>query len=269
MNPTLMKTTYLLRSLARQLVAKPSTNHPLRTTYPFTPLPAYPAVCRSPLSRHMSAAVENGDNYSGLHIEETTSMSKEDHYMRWRREGVLSIEEICGNIRQMNGRDLIAIKLADHVNYVTFFIVVTANSTRHLRAMAQSMNQLYKEKKQKEDPYTIIEGKRECRDWQCIELGNSVVHFMLEEARDRYQLEKLWLLGHEYDDLIQKEPSQGEILGELASGGLKVLSSADDDDVMYLDADDVIDFPSWDDQGEPVQFAEDGEDDIDEDDYVV
>ena len=52
--------------------------------------------------------------------------------------------------------------------------------------MAQSMNQLYKQKKRKEDPYTIIEGKKESRDWQCIELGNSVVHFMLEEARERY-----------------------------------------------------------------------------------
>jgi len=222
----------------------------------------------------MSVSVDNGSSTIGDHSstidieDETTSMSKEDHYMRWRKEGVLSVEEICSNIRQMNGQDLIVIKLADHVNYVKYFIVVTANSTRHLRAMAQSMNQLYKEKKRREDPFTVIEGKRECRDWQCIELGNSVVHFMLEEARDRYQLEKLWLLGPEFDDLLQKEPSQDEILGGLATGGLKVLSSADDDEVMYLDSDDVIDFPSWDDQGEPINFADD-DDDIDEDDYVV
>ena len=85
----------------------------------------------------------------------------------------------------------------------------------------------------------------------------------------RYELEKLWLLGHEYDDLLRKEPSQGEILGELATGGLKVLSSAaDDDDVIYLSEDD-IDFPSWDDEGEPVKFVEEHDDDIDEDDYVV
>merc|ERR1712243_303915 len=64
----------------------------------------------------MSVSVDNGSSTIGDHSstidieDETTSMSKEDHYMRWRKEGVLSVEEICSNIRQMNGQDLIVIK---------------------------------------------------------------------------------------------------------------------------------------------------------------
>ena len=34
--------------------------------------------------------------------------------------------------------------------------------------------------------------------------GNIVVHFMMTEAREEYQLEKLWTLGGKYDDLLQE-----------------------------------------------------------------
>lgn len=34
--------------------------------------------------------------------------------------------------------------------------------------------------------------------------GNIVVHFMTEDVRDLYELEKLWLLGPEYDDHMER-----------------------------------------------------------------
>ena len=33
-----------------------------------------------------------------------------------------------------------------------------------------------------------------------LPIGTMVVHVMLEESRERYELEKLWTLGVDYDD---------------------------------------------------------------------
>ena len=54
--------------------------------------------------------------------------------------------------------------------------------------MALTLNQLYKRKKSDSDPYLIIEGKRTSKDWQCIDFGNAVVHFMLDEVREKQVL---------------------------------------------------------------------------------
>ena len=34
--------------------------------------------------------------------------------------------------------------------------------------------------------------------------GNIVVHFMLPDTREKYELEKLWTLGSAYDDQLKK-----------------------------------------------------------------
>ena len=51
--------------------------------------------------------------------------------------------------------------------------------------MAESLNRLYKDRKSEADSFLTIEGKRTATDWQCIDFRNAVVHFMLEEVRNK------------------------------------------------------------------------------------
>ena len=45
--------------------------------------------------------------------------------------------------------------------------------------------------------------------------GNAVVHFMTPEARNKYELEKLWSLGPRYDDQFRSALKQLASRGDL------------------------------------------------------
>ncbi|WP_119343605.1 ribosome silencing factor [Facilibium subflavum] len=75
--------------------------------------------------------------------------------------------------------------LTDLMSHV---IVCTATSTTHAKSLAQKL-----QKSAKENHIEIlgIEGQDKS-DWILVDLGDVVVHIMLKETRDFYQLEKLW-----------------------------------------------------------------------------
>jgi len=146
-----------------------------------------------------SCTLFNQNQKSNLEEDDSKPTKKKN----WHNQGVLSIEEIYKQIQQDNAQDIVVMKLNNSSDYVKYFVVCTAYSTRHLKHMALSLNSFYKRSKGLEDRFTIIEGKRESNDWNSLFLGNSVVHFMLEEVRSKFELEKLWLLGSEFDDHVK------------------------------------------------------------------
>ncbi|NWH77668.1 MASU1 protein, partial [Piaya cayana] len=116
-----------------------------------------------------------------------------------------NIDFVIALLRQENAKDICAIQLPPEINYCNYFIIVSGSSTRHLHAMAHYMLKMYKHHKEESDPHTIIEGK-ETDDWLCIDFGSMVVHFMLPETRETYELEKLWTLRSYDDQLAQITP---------------------------------------------------------------
>nr|XP_032817054.1 mitochondrial assembly of ribosomal large subunit protein 1 [Petromyzon marinus] len=112
----------------------------------------------------------------------------------------MPLDVLVAALHQENGRDLCVINVPPELNYVDYFVVVTGSSTRHLRAMAEYTHSLYKYLKMTEYEHVRIEGHN-TDDWMCIDFGNIVVHFMLEDVRERLELEKLWTLREDDDQL--------------------------------------------------------------------
>lgn len=187
----------------------------------------------------------------------------------WRNRGVLDLDTMYQHLVQDNAQNIAVIQLAEVAKYVKYFIVVTANSTRHLEYMAESLNVLYKQNKLESDPFSKIEGKRISSEWMSLDLGNAVVHFMLEETRERYELEKLWLFGAQFDDQVQlaaRGDEQGDSL--MDKGGLY-----GDDDFIEGSLNDVKflrDLDIQDGGGDAGDDHSGGDlDDLNEKDYIV
>ncbi|KAM4706198.1 mitochondrial assembly of ribosomal large subunit protein 1 [Rhinophrynus dorsalis] len=115
------------------------------------------------------------------------------------------IDVLVNLLRQENARDICVIRTPPELKYAEYFVVVSGSSTRHIQAMAQYAVKVYKYVKRDRELHVRIEGK-DTDDWMCIDFGNIVVHFMLPETRETYELEKLWTLRSYDDQLSQMTP---------------------------------------------------------------
>lgn len=67
-------------------------------------------------------------------------------------------------------------------------VVCNATSPRHAKTLAEYLSGLYKEQ---HGVKAITEGE-DHGEWVLIDMDDVIVHIMLAEIRDFYQLEKLW-----------------------------------------------------------------------------
>ncbi|XP_020793296.1 mitochondrial assembly of ribosomal large subunit protein 1 [Boleophthalmus pectinirostris] len=117
-----------------------------------------------------------------------------------------SLDVLVALLKQENALDLCVVKVPKQINYAQYLIVVSGYSTRHLKAMALYAIKVYKYMKKNHQTHVKIEGK-DTEDWMCIDFGNMVVHFMLPESREVYELEKLWTL-RSYDEQLRNMPME-------------------------------------------------------------
>ncbi|TNN78446.1 Mitochondrial assembly of ribosomal large subunit protein 1 [Liparis tanakae] len=115
-----------------------------------------------------------------------------------------TLDVLVSLMRQENAVDICVIKVPEQIKYAQYFIVVSGVSTRHLRAMALYAIKVYKFLKKDGASNVKIEGK-DSEDWMCIDFGNMIVHLMLPETREVYELEKLWTL-RSYDEQLKSMP---------------------------------------------------------------
>jgi len=91
-------------------------------------------------------------------------------------------------IEDLKGQDVVTLDVTQLSDVMDTMIIASGNSARHVKAIAGNV---VEELKQDGIRPIGVEGL-ESADWVLVDLGATVVHVMLEQTRDFYELEKLW-----------------------------------------------------------------------------
>jgi len=94
---------------------------------------------------------------------------------------------VVNAVDDMKGQDVRVLDVTNLTSLTDCFVIVTGNSSRHVFAMAQSVE----EQARALGIHCQIEGKNGS-EWILLDLGDLVLHVMTQEMRDYYCLEKLW-----------------------------------------------------------------------------
>ncbi|MFM2482221.1 ribosome silencing factor [Celerinatantimonas sp. YJH-8] len=98
------------------------------------------------------------------------------------------VKFVINSLEDMKGRDIITIDVHQQSTITDQMIICSGNSKRHVQSIAEN---LVLDAKHAQLPVLGSEGK-DAGEWVLVDLGNVIVHVMQDEARDFYQLEKLW-----------------------------------------------------------------------------
>lgn len=95
---------------------------------------------------------------------------------------------IIDALDDLKAQDVVTLDVADISDVTDTLIIASGTSTRHVKSLVDNVTETLK--KQGERPIGV-EGF-EAADWILVDYGITVVHVMLPQARQFYDLEKLW-----------------------------------------------------------------------------
>ena len=117
--------------------------------------------------------------------------------------------KICGMLaEEKKAQDVVIMELDDLTDIADYFLVASGTGERHVRTIADSIETGMKERGIK--PYAV-EGNRDGR-WVIIDYQNIIVHIFLEQLRDLYDLESLWIEAKKFR--IENEKKHLEVKNE-------------------------------------------------------
>lgn len=95
---------------------------------------------------------------------------------------------IIDKIDDLKGQDVITINVKDKSSITDWMIICTGSSNRHVNSIATHIIDAAKAAGVKA---LGIDGEKE-GSWIVVDFNEVIVHIMQDEARQLYQLEKLW-----------------------------------------------------------------------------
>jgi ribosome-associated protein len=88
----------------------------------------------------------------------------------------------------LKAENLVALDVRELTSFADVFILATGGSDRHVRAIADAVEEVVEELGERP---LGIEGYDQGR-WLLLDLGDVIVHIFQSEVREHYDLERLW-----------------------------------------------------------------------------
>lgn len=95
---------------------------------------------------------------------------------------------IIDALEDVKGNDLVSVDMRGKLDIIDMMVIASGTSDRHVQALADNVVE-----KAKKAGATVV-GVEKDRAWVLIDLYEIIVHVMLPETREFYNIEKLWQL---------------------------------------------------------------------------
>ena len=120
-------------------------------------------------------------------------------------------DHVVAALEDLKGVNIVTLDVAALTPMTDYMVLVTGTSSRHVKALVDTANE--SSKALGIQPLGI-EG-RESYDWVLVDLADVIVHVMNEEARNFYELERLW---SDLDELADTERAADSLSNQEAEG---------------------------------------------------
>lgn len=103
---------------------------------------------------------------------------------------------VVGILEDGKGRNIIILDIHNKSSISDFMVVSSGTSQRHVKSLAE---QVVARAKQLNFRPLGVEGEQ-AGDWVLVDLGDVILHVMMPQTREFYQLEKLWEADFEVEN---------------------------------------------------------------------
>ncbi len=113
---------------------------------------------------------------------------------------VVIMEKIAGLLEDKKAKSIAVIGIGSLCVLADYFIICSGTSVRHVKSLADEVIEKMNEHNL---PHLHLEGY-ETADWVLIDYGDVVIHIFREEAREFYNIERLWSDGEMIERNVKK-----------------------------------------------------------------
>ena len=89
----------------------------------------------------------------------------------------------------LKGKNIVTLDVREMTDITDYMVICTGTSNRHVKSLADNVALTLK---QHGCQAIGIEGVDQAAEWVLVDFGEVVVHVMLPDTRDFYDLERLW-----------------------------------------------------------------------------